>query len=129
MVAPEDPRFHPTDRWHRETALPDWGARVIDEIRRHLEAAGLVVQVQSMETVGNILTVLYRHSAIGGHGGVYGLRRQLDYPPPVGEPSGDLAAWLGAWIAQFELIEPPGRLVAPPDAAGISWREVPTEPV
>jgi hypothetical protein len=101
---------------------------VIDEIRRHLEAAGLVVQVQSMETVGNILKVLYRHSAIGGHGGVYGLRRQLDYPPPVGEPSGDLAAWLGAWIAQFELIEPPGRLVARPDAAGISWREVPTEP-
>ena len=53
MVAPEDPRFHPTDRWHRETALPHWGARVIDEIRRHLEAAGLVVQVQSMETAGN----------------------------------------------------------------------------
>jgi hypothetical protein len=115
------------DRWYRETESPDWGGRVVEEIQRCLAAAGHVVQVESMEAVGNVLTVLYRHSAVGGLSRSYGLRRQLDYPPAVGEPSGDLAAWLGAWIAEFELIEPAGGLAAPPDADDISWREVPTE--
>jgi hypothetical protein len=129
MAASNDRRFPASDRWHRETASPEWGVRVIDEIRSHLDRAGAMVRVESMHTDGGVLTVLYRHSAVGGHGGVYGLRRRLDYPPTVGDPAGDLAAWLGARIAEFELIEPAGGLATPPDSAGICWRNVPRDPV
>jgi len=117
-----DPRFHPGDRWHKETSAPEWGSRVIDAIRDGLTREPDTVTIHTMHTTADQLTITYRHANTPE---LLGLRRSLTTPPPVGNPTGNLAQWLGAWIANFELIEPATH--HPPDADGISWTHLSVE--
>jgi len=116
-----DPRFQPGDRWEHETSAEDWGGRVIDAVQAVLAEDNTGVEVESIRADDGQLIVVYRHPATAGR---LGHRRSLIAPPPVGDPSGDLAEWLGAWIANFELIEPTPRL-QPPDQDGIRWSRHP----
>ena len=112
-----DPRFKPDDRWHHETSARNWGDRVIEAIRATLAVNPGTVSIESARVEADQVVLIYHHNAIPGR---LGLRRALSKPPPVGEPVGDLAGWLGAGIATFELIEPTPH-ESEPDENGICW--------
>lgn len=90
--------------------------QVIDAIRDGVTREPDTGTIHTIHATTTRLTITYRHANTSE---LLGLRRSLTTPPPIGDPIGNLAQWLGAWIANFELIEPATH--QPSGAHGISW--------
>ena len=102
------------DEWRAAVSAPDWGERVLAELRRHfaegrptLEPVRLIDSRLEVDADGvPVLLAIYEHAFWPER---TGMRRRLDRTPVTGAASAqDLAEWLARDIAWMEMGEPLG---------------------
>ena len=102
------------DEWRAAVSAPDWGERVVAELRRYfvegrstLEPVRLIDARLEVDPDGvPMLLAIYEHPSWPER---TGMRRRLDRTPVAGTPGErDLAEWLAGDIACLEMGEPLG---------------------
>lgn len=119
---------HSQAEYDEAIASPEWGSRVIDQLRRYLSEGQWLLQPVELISAelevgpdgGPVLAAIYDHS---GYRDRLGYRRPLDRPPWPLEYRDSPAESLAESIARWEISEPiaPADGSSEKDGAGVRW--------